>query len=79
MKKYQFVIVGLVILAVGFFLGWLLKPQEKQLGGFSSYGQMGIFNSAGITLTNGDGAALQLDAYGRVKMSTTTIISIITP
>jgi hypothetical protein len=79
MKKYHFVFIGLVILGVGFSLGWLLKPQEKQLGGFSSYGQIGVFNSAGITLTNGDGAALQLDAYGRVKMSSTTIISVITP
>lgn len=72
-------IIGVLLLGIGFLFGWFSKPQEKQLGGFSSYGQMGVFNSAGITLTNGDGAALQLDAYGRVKMSSTTIISIITP
>lgn len=76
MKYLLFALVVLSVVLGSFFLGWKTKPDN--LGVIYS-GQIGVYNSSGMTVESGNGSSIALDAYGRAKISTTTIISVITP
>jgi len=76
MKYLKFSLI-LIALIGAFFAGWRLKPAD--FGARSVSGLPGVYNATDLNLTDGEGAGIALDAYGRVKVSTTTNLNVITP
>jgi len=72
---FKKLLIGFCSVIVIVLIGNILIAQDV-FGARSQYGLTGIYNSSALNLSDGEGAALALDAYGRLVISTTTQISV---